>query len=77
MIAEKRKLIKWTDTLDPKQNVNVNEEEYTLFVKAFENNNEQNNCKEKSIDIKFIEKVTAVDIAPYKYRYRIEFKVLK
>ena len=26
--------------------------------------------------IKFIEKVRAGDIAPYKYRYRIEFEVL-
>jgi len=40
----------------------VNEEEYTLFVKAFENNNEQNNCKEKSIDIKFIEKENNVRV---------------
>jgi len=31
MIAEKRKLIKWTDTLDPKQNVNVNEEEWVAL----------------------------------------------
>lgn len=62
----------------------ASKKETKLFYYAFSKNDRIDDviknliteAKKFKRNIKFIKKITAGDIAPYKYRYRIEFKVL-